>query len=172
MSTPAFEQRILLLVALCIGLVGCGPKETTVVKKAREGILVINNSAEPSALDPQEITGMLESRIAYSLFEGLVNFDPKDSHTIPGVAESWSSSADGKVWTFKLRNNARWSNGDPVVAADFLFSFQRILMPTFGAEYASMLHCVKGAKDYTNGKITDFKEVGYHRLPIERKAEA
>jgi len=133
---------------------------------------VINNSAEPSALDPQEITGMLESRIAYSLFEGLVNFDPKDSHTIPGVAESWSSSADGKVWTFKLRNNARWSNGDPVVAADFLFSFQRILMPTFGAEYASMLHCVKGAKDYTNGKITDFKEVGFkspdpHTLIVE-----
>ncbi len=161
MSTPAFEQRILLLVALCIGLVGCGEKETTVAKKAREGILVINNSAEPSSLDPQEITGMLESRIAYSLFEGLVNFDPKDSHTIPGVAESWSCSADGKVWTFKLRNNARWSNGDPVVAADFLFSFQRILMPTFGAEYASMLHCVKGAKDFNTGKIKDFKEVGF-----------
>lgn len=172
MSTPAFEQRILLLVALCIGLVGCGEKETTVTKKAREGILVINNSAEPSSLDPQEITGMLESRIAYSLFEGLVNFDPQDSTTIPGVAESWSSSADGKVWTFKLRNNARWSNGDPVVAADFLFSFQRILMPTFGAEYASMLHCVKGAKDFNTGKIKDFKEVGFkspdpHTLIIE-----
>ncbi|MSR72079.1 MAG: peptide ABC transporter substrate-binding protein [Opitutia bacterium] len=172
MSTPAFEQRILLLVALCIGLVGCGEKETTVAKKAREGILVINNSAEPSSLDPQEITGMLESRIAYSLFEGLVNFDPQDSTTIPGVAESWSSSADGKVWTFKLRNNARWSNGDPVVAADFLFSFQRILMPTFGAEYASMLHCVKGAKDFNTGKIKDFKEVGFkspdpHTLIIE-----
>ena len=172
MSTPAFEQRILLLVALCLCLAGCGEKETTVVEKAREGVLLINNSAEPSALDPQEITGMLESRIAYSLFEGLVNFDPKDSHTIPGVAESWSSSADGKTWTFKLRQNARWSNGDPVVAADFLFSFQRILMPTFGAEYASMLHCVKGAKDYNMGKIKDFKEVGFkspdpHTLIVE-----
>lgn len=164
MQTASFVSKTTLLLTLCFGLVGCDQRESTAVKKAREGVLIINNSAEPSAIDPQEITGLLESRIVYALFEGLLNFDPKDCHPIAGVAESWTNSADGKTWTFKLRPNARWSNGDPVVAEDFLFSYQRILTPTFGAEYASMLHCVKGAKDFNMGKITDFKQVGFKAL--------
>jgi oligopeptide transport system substrate-binding protein len=128
---------------------------------AKAGILVINNNAEPSGLDPQEVTGLLESRIVYSLFEGLVNYDPVDLHPIPGVAESWTMAPDGKTWTFKLRANARWSTGDPVTAQDFLFSFQRMLSPKFGAEYSSMLHCVRGAKDFNEGKLKDFKQVGF-----------
>ncbi len=144
-----------------LSLTGCGPHEDTAAKMAKVGILVINNSAEPAGLDPQEVTGLLESRIVGALFEGLVNYDPVDLHPIPGAAESWTMSPDGKVWTFKIRANARWSNGDPVTADDFRFSYQRMLTPAFGAEYSSMLHCVRGAKGYNRGKLKDFAQVGF-----------
>jgi oligopeptide transport system substrate-binding protein len=151
----------LCLVSLIVCLAGCGPQEDTATRKAREGVLVINNSAEPSSLDPQQITGLLEARIVSGLFEGLMIYNPVTLEPMPGVAESWSSSADGKVWTFKLRPTARWSNGDPVLSSDFLFSYERMLTPSFGAEYASMLHGVRGAKDFNTGKIKDFSQVGF-----------
>ncbi|MEY3109815.1 MAG: hypothetical protein RL079_500, partial [Verrucomicrobiota bacterium] len=155
------------LLALAGLLVGCGDGKTTAEKKAAEGYLIINNMAEPSGLDPQTITGLSESHIIAALFEGLVNYDPKDLHPIPGVAESWTMSKDGKTWTFRLRENARWSNGDPVTTADFLFSYERMLTPSFGAEYASMLHGIRGAKHFHTGKSKDFKTVGL-RAPDAR----
>ncbi|MEI7652349.1 MAG: peptide ABC transporter substrate-binding protein [Verrucomicrobiota bacterium] len=161
-----------VLLALACLLAGCGDGKTTAEKKAAEGYLIINNMAEPSGLDPQTITGLSESHIIGALFEGLVNYDAKDLHPIPGVAESWAMSKDGKTWTFHLRATARWSNGDPVTSADFLFSYERMLTPSFGAEYASMLHGIRGAKDFAAGKTKDFKSVGVrtpdaHTLLIE-----
>jgi len=153
--------RLLLLASLLSGLGGCGRHQTTAEQKAAAGILVINNAAEPSGLDPQNVTGLLESRLVGALFEGLVNYNPHDLSAIPGVAESWTMSADGRQWTFHLRTTARWSNGDPVTAQDFLFSYERILRPKFGAEYASMLHCVHGAKAFNEGKLADFSQVGF-----------
>lgn len=155
------------LLCLSLALVGCGPKEDTATRRAREGYLIINNAAEPSGLDPQEVTGLLESRIVYSLFEGLVNYKADDLSPIPGAAESWTNSADGRTWTFRIRPAARWSNGDPVSARDFLFSYERMLLPTFGSEYASMLHCVRGAKAFNEGKLKDFAQVGF-RAPDDR----
>jgi oligopeptide transport system substrate-binding protein len=81
-------------------------------------------------------------------------------------------SPDGKTWTFRLRKAARWSNGDPITAADFLFSYERMLRPSFGAEYGSMLHGIRGAKDFAAGKTKDFRSVGVrapdaHTLVIE-----
>ncbi len=156
-----------VLLALTAILTGCGDGKTTAEKKAAEGYLIINNMAEPSGLDPQTITGLSESHIIGALFEGLVNYDPKDLHPVPGVAETWEMSKDGKTWTFRLRAAARWSNGDPVTSADFLFSYERMLMPSFGAEYASMLHGIRGAKDFNTGKNKDFKSVGV-RAPDTR----
>ncbi len=160
-------RRLLALLVLSAAMTGCGDQETTADRKAREGVLVINNMAEPSGLDPQTVTGLSESRIMYALFEGLVNYDPVDLSPAPGVAESWTMSADGRTWTFRLRREARWSNGDPVTSADFLFSWRRILLPSFGAEYASMLHAVKGAKDFNEGREKDFSRVGF-RAPDDR----
>ena len=171
MLRPAHRWTAALLALACL-LAGCGDGKTTVEKKAAEGYLIINNMAEPSGLDPQTITGLSESHIIAALFEGLVNYDPKDLHPIPGVAESWTMSKDGRIWTFHLRDNARWSNGDRLTSADFLFSYERILTPSFGAEYASMLHGVRGAKAFNTGKSKDFKSVGLrapdaHTLVIE-----
>ena len=171
MLRPALRWTAALL-GLASLLVGCGDGRTTAEKKAAEGYLIINNMAEPSGLDPQTVTGLSESHITYALFEGLVNYDPKDLHPVPGIAESWTMSADGKTWTFRLRQTAKWSNGDPITAADFLFSYERMLRPSFGAEYATMLHGIRGAKDFHAGKTKDFRTVGLrapdaHTLVVE-----
>ncbi|MDP4591797.1 MAG: peptide ABC transporter substrate-binding protein [Opitutales bacterium] len=171
MPRPALRWTAALL-GLASLLVGCGDGRTTAEKKAAEGYLIINNMAEPSGLDPQTVTGLSESHIVGALFEGLVNYDPKDLHPIPGIAESWTMSADGRTWTFRLRQAAKWSNGDPITAADFLFSYERMLRPSFGAEYASMLHGIRGAKDFAAGRTKDFRTVGVratdaHTLVIE-----
>jgi len=159
MLRPAHRWTAALL-CLATLLVGCGDGRTTAEKKAAEGYLIINNMAEPSGLDPQTVTGLSESHIVGALFEGLVNYDPKDLHPVPGIAESWTMSADGKTWTFRLRQTAKWSNGDPITSADFLFSYERMLRPSFGAEYASMLHGIRGAKDFAASKTKDFRTVG------------
>lgn len=160
MPGPAPRWMATLFAGVLL-VTGCGDGKTTAEKKAVEGYLLLNNMAEPSGLDPQTITGLSESHIVGALFEGLVNYHPQDLRPIPGIAESWAMSADGRTWTFRLRPTARWSNGDPITAGDFLFSYERMLLPSFGAEYASMLHPVKGAKAFAAGQSRDFRTVGF-----------
>ncbi len=85
-------------------------------------------------LDPQLIEDVSGSHVARQLFEGLINQDA-DGNNIPGVATEWSSP-DNKVWTFKLRDNAKWSNGDPVTAQDFVYAWQRAADPATASPYA------------------------------------
>ena len=127
-------------------------------------ILYKGNGGEPQELDPHVVTGVSEYHIIMSLFEGLVSEDPHDLHPVPGVAESWDVSPDGKIYTFHLRKNAKWSNGDPVTARDFLESYKRILTPSLASEYSYMHFVVKNAQAYNEGKITDFDQVGYKVL--------
>ncbi|MDT1883614.1 oligopeptide ABC transporter substrate-binding protein OppA, partial [Acinetobacter baumannii] len=82
--------------------------------------LVRNSGAEPRSLDPNKSEGVPEANISRDLFEGLLNTSPKDGHPIPGVAESWDNK-DFKVWTFHLRKDAKWSNGEPVTAQDSVY---------------------------------------------------
>jgi oligopeptide transport system substrate-binding protein len=82
----------------------------------------------------------------------------------PGVAETWDISHDGKVYTFHLRHDALWSNGDPVTAQDFIASYKRMLMPSMAAQYSYMLYPVTNAEAYNLGKITNFDEVGFKAL--------
>src|SRR6266571_7522141 len=83
------------------------------------------NSADPESLDPHKTSTVYEADILRDLFEGLVMQDAK-SNLIPGAAESWTVSQDGTVYTFKLRADAVWSNGDPVTSDDFVYSFRRL----------------------------------------------
>ena len=126
--------------------------------------LTIGNSGEPKALDPHIVTGVLEERILSALFEGLVNFDFETMQPIPGVAESWEVSEDGTVYTFHLREDARWSIGDPVTAGDFAYSWRRILSPDLAAEYSYMLYPIVNAEAFNLGKLTDFSDVGVRVL--------
>src|SRR6476469_6093479 len=97
------------------------------------------NSGDPETLDPHKTSTSAEANILRDLFEGLVMQDA-NANLIPGVAESWTISPDGTVYTFKLRADAVWSNGDPVTADDFVYSFRRMQDPATAAEYASMLY--------------------------------
>jgi len=118
------------------------------------------NSSDPKSLDPNIAEGSNANNIILCLFEGLINYDPKDLHPIPGVAQSWKISDDGLTYTFFLRKNAKWSNGDPVTAHDFVFSWKRILTPKMATSYGYMLFYVRNAKAYSDGKLADFSQVG------------
>ena len=87
-----------------------------------------------------------------------------DLHPIPGGAESWDISPDQKIYTFHLRKNARWSNGDSLTARDFLESYKRILTPSLGSEYSYMHWVVKNARAYNEGTLKNFDDVGYKVL--------
>ena len=145
-------------------------------KPAQSQTWRVGNGAEPQDLDPQAIQGVPEENIVMALFEGLASEDPHDLHPVPGVATSWDISPDGLVYTFHLRENARWSNGDPLTSDDFLQSYQRILTARFASEYAYLVYdYVAGAKDFYDGKLKDFSQVGFkapnaHTLQVTLKS--
>jgi oligopeptide transport system substrate-binding protein len=149
-----------LTVSVVFSLTGCGPDGTLVARSTREGVLLVGNGAEPQNLDPHTVTGVPEHRICSALLEGLVNLDPATLEPIPGVAEVWTVSEDQKTYTFTLRSDAKWSNGDPVTAHDFAYSWQRILSPSLASEYAYMLFCIEKAKAFNEGALKDFHQVG------------
>ncbi|MET0597874.1 MAG: peptide ABC transporter substrate-binding protein [Mesorhizobium sp.] len=109
------------------------------------------NSADPESLDPHKTSTVYEAHILRDLFQGLVMQDQK-ADLIPGAAESWTVSDDGLVYTFKLRQGGTWSDGSPVTADDFVYSFRRLEDPATAAEYASMLYVIKGAEEANTGK--------------------
>lgn len=113
--------------------------------------------AEPETLDPHKTSTTSEAHLLRDLFEGLVIHD-QNGKLAPGAAESWTISADGRTYTFKLRANGQWSNGDPVRAQDFEFSLRRILNPATGAKYANVLYPILHAEAVNKGQgkaITD-----------------
>ncbi|WP_240002325.1 peptide ABC transporter substrate-binding protein [Oleisolibacter albus] len=116
-----------------------------------EKVLHRGNGAEPETLDPHKSSGVPESWIQYDLFEGLLTPDGKGGF-LPGAAERWEVSADGTVYTFHLRRNAKWSDGTPVTAADWVFSWRRAVAPATASDYAFYLWRVKNAEDVTFGK--------------------
>jgi oligopeptide transport system substrate-binding protein len=124
------------------------------------------NDVEPSSLDPASATGIAEGRVARFLFEGLCIHDPKTLAILPGMAESWTISRDGRAYVFTLRADARWSDGERLTARDFTWSFERLLDPRTGAEYAYELWPVHGAKRFT----TDVDEHGAPRSSFDTVA--
>ncbi|WP_461481444.1 peptide ABC transporter substrate-binding protein [Porticoccus sp.] len=151
-----------LLILLCGLLWACSGGESNVTTGNRDGILHLGNGTDPQELDPHIVTGVPEHKILTALLEGLVLKDPATLEPIPGVAERWEVSDDGKHYRFYLRHNARWSNGDPVTAGDFAWSWWRALQPALGNQYAYMLFVIKGAEAYYKGSIKDFERVGIH----------
>jgi oligopeptide transport system substrate-binding protein len=149
-----------LLFSLATTPLARAQRETPVEAALRTQTLYLGNGAEPADLDPQITTAYTEYNILIALFEGLTVIDEATSQPIAGAAERWDISPDGLTYTFHLRENGRWSNGEPVTAQDFVTSYQRILSPALAAEYAYMLFPLKNAEVYNAGKLTDFAEVG------------
>ncbi|MDP6443453.1 MAG: peptide ABC transporter substrate-binding protein [Pirellulaceae bacterium] len=108
-----------------------------------------SNGTEIKSVDPAIVTGQPEGQIIRGIYEGLVGWNPKDLRPEPtSAAESWTISDDGRTYHFKIRDNAKWSNGEPVTAQDFEYSFRRFLDPMTGAEYVFLLKDVKNAVEY------------------------
>jgi oligopeptide transport system substrate-binding protein len=157
---------VLWLLACALGFLasGCFQRETNVQRGNREQVLHQGIGVELPELDPQVATGTSEYTVLSALLEGLVSEDPVDLHPVPGAAESWETSPDGLVYTFHLRADARWSDGQPVTASDFVASFHRMLTPAFGADYATMLYPVLNAEAFHRGHLANFSDVGFAAL--------
>ncbi|MBL4771836.1 MAG: peptide ABC transporter substrate-binding protein [Planctomycetes bacterium] len=115
-----------------------------------------NNGTEVQSLDPALVTGVPEGRVVRCLYEGLVIKDPRTLAPMPGMAESWDLSEDGKTYTFHIRDGAQWTNGDTVTAHDFAWSMKRMLNPRTGSQYAYQLWYVVGAKAFTTEVFPEF----------------
>lgn len=156
----ALGLLLLVTVSAGLGLSGCAKRESAVQSGNRDQVLHRGIGAEAGDLDPHLATNLAELDIASALFEGLVAEDPVDLRPVPGVAERWEVSADLLSYTFHLRPNARWSDGQPLTAQDFVASWQRILTPGLAAPNASLLYVLQGAEAFHQGATTDFALVG------------
>lgn len=126
---------------------------------AADQTLRINLSAEPPTFDPGQAQDSQANTVLNLMYEGLTRIDDS-GQAVPAAAEKWD--VDGTKYTFHLRQGATWSNGDPVTAEDFVFAWERVLSPKTdpAPPYAYQLYYIKGAKEYNEGTITDFNEVG------------
>ena len=115
-----------------------------------ESVLRRGEAGDPASFDPPKTSTVIEADVLYDLFEGLLTYDASGA-LVPGAAESFHVSPDGRTYVFKLRD-AKWSNGDPVTAGDFVFSFRRLLDPATGAEYANLYYPIKNAENITRGE--------------------
>jgi oligopeptide transport system substrate-binding protein len=104
------------------------------------------NGSEPKSLDPHLMTGEPEGRIAEAIFEGLTHREARSLEPVPGAAERWDVTPDGKTYTFYMRPSARWSDGRPVTAHDFTYAWRRLQDPAIGAEYAYIMYMVRYAE--------------------------
>ena len=131
-------------------------------------------AGEPATLDPQKTGTVVEADVVYDLFEGLLTYDAAGA-LAPGVAQSWSASPDGLRYTFTLRD-AKWSNGEPVVAEDFVYSFRRLLEPATGAQYANLFYLLKNGEAINKGAMKadalGVKAIDSHTLEIELERPA
>lgn len=149
---------------LVLSLTGCTKRVTPAEAGVRSGTLLVGNLAEPQELDPQLIAAYTDQNIAVALFEGLCALDERTSQPVPAVAEKWEVSPDGLTWVFHLRATAKWSNGEPLTAHDFVASWRRALAPTLAAEYAYLLYPLKHAAGLNSGQLTDFTSLGAEAL--------
>lgn len=143
-------RNAIITILTCLTFVSCERRSDVQIAN-EENILIVGNSGEPKGLDPHLVSGVLESNIIRALFEGLCVEDPdKDSSSLPGVAKNWTANEDSTEWIFELNPEAKWSDGVPVTANDFVFSYRRLLSPDpdWPAEYAEMLYFLKNGEAY------------------------
>jgi oligopeptide transport system substrate-binding protein len=142
-------------LAICgTGLIatGCTPSpDPEAHPDAHEIVFRRGNGPEPATLDPQRAEDDSSLEIIRDLYEGLVGESP-DGEFVPGAADSWVVSGDGLSWIFTLRSDGRWSNGDPVLAADFVAGLQRAVDPVTASASAALLAPLEGAADITAGR--------------------
>jgi len=152
------KLTILMLVVAMLGtFAGC--KKAAPVE---EMVLKYNVGAEPQYFDPRKATGIPEFTMLLNLFDGLMRYD-NQGQIVPSVAESYTVSPDGLVWTFKLKDT-KWSNGEPLTAQDFEYAWKTALSPEIASEYSYQLYYIKNGEKYNSGELTNADEVGVKAL--------
>ena len=156
-SGKTWNRRIALAGGAALAATGGyfalrGPSGSRAPRKVTDArTLLRGNAAEPETLDPTQSSGTQESEIMGDLMIGLTTHDPA-CKAIPGMATHWETSGDGLIWTFHLRE-ALWSDGVPVTAGDFVFSWQRLVDPASASSYAYFLHLIKNGVAISAGKM-------------------
>ena len=145
------KKPLIILLAAALGVAAQAANAESVLRRG--------NGSEPQTLDPQTAQGVPESNILRDLFEGLIGEDAS-GNLVPGVAEKWEISADGKTYTFHLRHNAKWSDGSPLTAHDFVYGWQRAVDPATGSKYSFLLYPVKNAQKIAEGDEKDVNQLG------------
>jgi oligopeptide transport system substrate-binding protein len=152
------------------------------VAGSKADMLTFALAADPETFDTAKMSGAPEGRISFNLFEGLMmpnvtteELEDPSEIVVYGVAESHELSEDGKTYTFNLREDAKWSNGEALTAQDFVESWKRVLTPGFAADYASMLYVIDGAEAFNKKETEDWSTVGVkaldeHTLQVKLRA--
>jgi oligopeptide transport system substrate-binding protein len=156
-------KRLLLLVVALLGAfalaaAGCGGGNESSgggtgsgggqTGQAANQTMTIGWGAEPPSLDPGLATDTTSSNVLLNIMDPLVKLNPDTLEAVPSLAESWDISSDGKTVTYHLRKDGKWTNGDPVTAGDFVYSWKRTLSPELAADYAYQLYGIDGAQEY------------------------
>ena len=152
------------LILIIFTILGCSSQESLDVESAnKQGILLLDNGTEPQGLDPHIVTGVTEHKIIIALFEGLTMQNPQGEGVIPGCCRILEISAMVQE-LFLILGKCKWSNGDPLTAEDFVYSWRRILTPALGSKYPDMLYAVKNAEEFNKGLIKNFDQVGVEAI--------
>ncbi|OAT71546.1 peptide ABC transporter substrate-binding protein [Parageobacillus thermoglucosidasius] len=171
----AFASIFALLLLVSAVLTGCGSKGTSgdgAAKNIKQEI-TLNAMSEPPSLDPALASDTTSGWIIDHLFEGLYTKNQKGEPVL-GAASDVKVSEDGKTYTFTIRDDAKWSDGDPVTAQDFEYAWKRVLDPKTGSPFAFYMYYIKGAEEYNKGKGSadqvGIKALDDKTLQVELKA--
>jgi oligopeptide transport system substrate-binding protein len=163
-SSSMLRSSGLLLASLLIVLLSAcqsNPSPSASDSSPVSAVFRLNLGTEPPDLDPAKTDDLTSFSVLLPLLKGLTQFD-QSLKAKPAIAQSWNISKDGLHYVFHLRPDARWSDGKPVTAQDFVYAWQRALNPEVGAPYAFFLYELKNGKSYYDRKIKDFNQVGVH----------
>src|SRR5258708_30092175 len=151
---------VTIVLSLALISVGCAASANNAFFGAtnppRENVLRYVSGSEPETLDPQVPDGQNEARICMSLYEGLAEYDAKTGEPVPALAETWEVNKDSSEFTFHLRRDGRFSNGDPITARDFVYTIRRGLRPEVASRTASMAYPIKYAEAFNSGGVFVF----------------
>jgi oligopeptide transport system substrate-binding protein len=144
------RRRVLTVPLAVLAIAACGKRDDHAGGK-QPAILLRGNGPDPDSLDPHKARSTESMTVLRDLFEGLTRLD-KHAVTVPAAAASWTVSDDGRIYTFKLRPGVRWSNGDPLVAEDFVAGLRRLVDPATASQYAQVIDVIVNAPDIVAGK--------------------
>lgn len=162
-------RRAVLMLMLGFTAFACGGGAPAAGRGGRDadGSYTYIDASPAFTLDPARVSWEQDIRLCNALFDGLVRWDPSTFEIVPGAAERWEVSADGKVYTFHFREGAAWSNGDALTAQDFVYSWRRMLMPDTAADYTQAFFAIRGGAEFFRSRGAALEE--YARRPIAER---